>query len=93
MNTPETKSRTRRSAMELTLHRLTHQTEPDTYEGSIYGTIVRLCKPTGVEDLTALVIHLADAMASVMERECGSREAAIESLRQQLAEAHGPVTP
>lgn len=92
MSIPQTKSQTRRSAMELTLHRLTHQAEPETYEESIYGTLVRLCKPTGVDNLMELVIHLADGMAAVMERECGSREAAIESLRQQLAEADGPVT-
>jgi hypothetical protein len=71
--------------MELALHRLTHQTPPDTYEESIHGTIVRLC-PTGFDDLVALVVHLADAMAAVLEAECGSREAAIEVLRQQLAE-------
>lgn len=90
MNTSETKSQTRRSAMELALHRLTHQTEPDIYEESIHGTIVRLC-PAGFDDMVALVIHLADAMGAVMERECGSREAAIEALRQQLAVADGPV--
>lgn len=92
MSTPETTGQTRRSAMELTLHRLTHQAEPDTYEESIYGTLARLC-PTGFDDMAALIIHLADAMAAVVERECGSREAVIESLRQQLAETDGPVTP
>lgn len=84
MNIPETNSRTRRSAMELALHRLT-QTEPETYEESIYGTLARLC-PAGFDDMAALVIHLADALAAVVERECGSREAAVEALRQQLAE-------
>lgn len=90
MSIPQTKSQTRRSAMELTLHRLIHQAEPETYEESIYGTLVRLC-PAGFDDMVALVIHLADAAAAVLERECGSREAAIESLRRQLAEADGPV--
>jgi hypothetical protein len=85
VSTPETKSQTRRSATELALHRLTHQTEPDTYEESIYGTISRLC-PKGFDDLMALVIHYADAMAAVLERECGSKEAAAASLEQQLAE-------
>lgn len=89
MSIPQTKSQTRRSALELTLHRLTHQTEPETYEESIYGTLARLC-PAGFDDMAALVIHLADALAAGMECECGSREAAVESLRQQLAVADGP---
>jgi len=72
--------------MELALHRLTHQTPPESYEESIYGTLVRLC-PAGFDDMMALIIHLADAMAAVVEGECGSREAAVEVLRRQLAEA------
>lgn len=90
MSTPGTKSQTRRSAMELTLHRLTHQAQPETYEETVYGTLVRLC-PAGFDDMVELVVHLAGAMATAMESECGSREVAIEVLRQQLAEADGPV--
>lgn len=91
MSTPE-KSRTRRNALELAIHRLTHQIDPDTYEESIHGTIARLCKPSGVDALMALVIYLADVAADATERECGSREAAIEALQRQLAEADGPVS-
>lgn len=90
MNIPETNSQTRRSAMELALHRLTHQTPPTTYEESFYGTLQRLC-PAGFDDMVALIAHFADAMAAGVERECGGREAAVESLRQQLAETDGPV--
>jgi hypothetical protein len=68
--------------MELTLHRLTNN-QP----GAVYDEIVRLCTGTGAGDLMEIVIHLADAMAAVMESECGSREAAVEVLRRQLAEA------
>jgi hypothetical protein len=72
--------------MELTLNRLTHQTEPEAYEDSIYQAITRL-QPDPVLGLMNVVIHFADAMAAVMERECGSREAAIESLQRQITEA------
>ena len=84
--TVQAKARTRRNAMELTLHRLT-QTNPETYEESAYAAIVRLCKPTGGGGVMDLAIHLADAMGAVLVHECGSKEAAAESLRQQLAEA------
>lgn len=77
---------TRTAAIELTLHRLQHPNQPETYEDSIHGTIARLC-PTGVQDLTALVIHLADCMAAVLIKDCDSREAAIASLQQQLTDA------
>lgn len=80
-------TQTRAAAIETTLHRLQHPNQPDAYEDSIHGTLVRLCKPAGVENLMALTIHLADAMAAVLVKDCGSREAAIESLQQQLAEA------
>lgn len=73
---------TRSKAIELTLHRLT-ATDP----GAIYDEIVRLCKPGGTDNLMALVIHFADAMAAVTQRETGSKEAAIDTLQQQLAEA------
>jgi hypothetical protein len=72
---------TRTAAIQLTLHRLT-ASDP----AAVYDEVVRLCKPAGVENLMALAIHLADAMAVMTERECGSREAAIKSLQQQLDE-------
>lgn len=76
-------NRARRDAMELTLHRLTN-TEP----GAIYDEIVRLSDGRGIDPLMAMLIHYASAMAAVLVKECGSREAVIASLQQQLAEAH-----
>jgi hypothetical protein len=77
----------RRSAIELTLHRLQHPNQPEAFEDTVYGTLSRLC-PNGVDDVMALAIHLADAMAAVLVKDCGSREEAIGSLQQQLAKAH-----
>lgn len=79
MTTPDNTA-TRRMAMELTLHRLTNH-EP----GAIYDEITRLCMPGGVDNLMAVAIHLTDAMAAVLVKDCGSSEAAITSLREQLA--------
>lgn len=73
---------TRRMAMELTLHRLTNH-QP----GAIYDEIVRLCIPGGTDNLMAIAIHLADAMAAVLVKDCGSSDAAITSLQEQLTEA------
>lgn len=77
---------TRRAAAELTLHRLQHPNQPEAYEDTVYGTLARLCKPAGVDNLMALAIHLADLMAAVLVKDTGSREAAIADLQQQLAE-------
>lgn len=70
----------RRDAIELTLHRL--QAPADT---DIYDVINCLC-PRGVYDLLPLTIHLAEACGALLERETGSREAAIEALQRQLDE-------
>ena len=87
MTAPGEKCRTRRNAMELTLHRLRNPLEPPTYEESIYGTIVRLSEPDPVGGLIDLAIVFADVMATFMEGECGSREAAIKSLERQITES------
>ena len=81
MTTPQ-QTQTRQAAMELTLHRLTTPTP-----GAIYDEIVRLCTGTGSADLMEITIHLADAMAAVLVKDTGSREAAITALQQQLANA------
>lgn len=73
--------RTRRNAMELTLHRL--RTEDPA---AIYDEVVSLCKPDAIQELIEMVIHFAEGMANVLEKECGSKEAAAESLARQLAE-------
>lgn len=70
---------TRRKAMELTLHRLTNHNP-----GDVYDELARLCKPSGIDNLMAIAIHLTDAMAAVLVKDCGSREAAVASLREQL---------
>ncbi|MGQ5576724.1 hypothetical protein [Streptomyces sp. ECR3.8] len=75
MNTPQN----RRLAMELTLHRLTNHNP-----GDVYDEITRLCIPGGVENLMAIAVHLADAMAAVLVKDTGSREAAVAALRKQL---------
>lgn len=78
MNQPQT----HRKAMELTLHRLTN-----TQPGAVYDEIVRLSDGRGLDPLMNMLIHLADAMAAVLVKDCGSREEAIAALQQQLAEA------
>ncbi len=80
-------AQTRAAAIEITLHRLQHPDQPDTYEESIHSTLVRLCKPAGVENLMNLTIHLADCMAAVLVKDSGSREAAIAALQQELSTA------
>lgn len=85
MTNPESTA-TRRMAMELTLHRLTSH-KP----GAIYDEIVRLCNPGGTDNLMAIAIHLADAMAAVLVKDSGSSEAAIASLREQLGNSE-PTT-
>lgn len=81
MTTQQQRTDARHAATELTLHRLTN-----TQPGAIYDEIVRLCAGRGIEPLAAMTIHLADAMAAVLIKDCGSRENAIAALQQQLAE-------
>ncbi|MFI5684651.1 hypothetical protein [Streptomyces sp. NPDC051636] len=69
---------TRRAAMELTIHQLQSPNTPDVYE-----VLNRLC-PGGVHDLLPLTVHLAEAAGELLARECGSKEAAIESLTEQI---------
>lgn len=76
-------NRTRRNALELTLHRLTN-----TQPGAVYSEITRLCNGGGIDPLAHMTIHLADAMAAVLIKDCGSRDEAIAALRTQLAEHH-----
>lgn len=78
MTSPDS-SATRRKAIELTLYRLTNHNP-----GDVYDEITRLCIPGGVDNLTAIAIHLADAMAAVLVKDTGSSEAAIAALREQL---------
>ncbi|MFE1882668.1 hypothetical protein [Streptomyces diastatochromogenes] len=76
---------TRRAAMELTLHQL--QT-PNTTD--VYDLLTRLC-PRGVHDLLPLTFHLAESADELLARECGSREAAIQSLSEQIGAAEAAV--
>ncbi|MCZ4510295.1 hypothetical protein O3Q52_19290 [Streptomyces sp. ActVer] len=74
--------RTRRNAMALTIHRLRAEDQ-----GSVYDEIIRLFKPDPIGELIEMVAHLAEGMANMLEKECGSKEAAAESLAQQIEEA------
>lgn len=76
MTTPE---QTRRNAMALTLLRLRDQDQAAAYE-----LLPPLCKPDPVTALMDMVIHFADATAAVLEKAFGSKEAAADSLQQQL---------
>lgn len=76
-------AQTRRTAMALTLHRLRNQDQATAYE-----LLPDLCKPDPVTALMDLAIHFADATATVLETGLGSREAAAESLQQQLYKEH-----
>lgn len=78
-----TESQTRRKVMALTLHRLRDQ-DPAT----VYELLPTLCNPDPVRALMDMVIHFADATAAALEAECGSKEAAVESLQQQLYKEH-----
>lgn len=73
----------RRAAIELTLHQLQATGIP-----TVYDVISGLC-PRGVHDLLPLTVHLAEACGALLERETGSRDAAIVSLQQQLSEERG----
>lgn len=80
MTTPQ---QTRRNAMALTLHRLRDQDQAAAYE-----LIPTLCKPDPVTELMDMVIHFADTTAALLEKEYGSKEAAADSLQQQLYKEH-----
>jgi hypothetical protein len=82
MTTTQQQNANRTAAMELTLHRLTN-----TQPGAAYEELVRLSAGRGIEPLMNIAIHLADAMAAVLVKDCGSSDAAIASLQRQLAEA------
>ncbi|MGJ5831381.1 hypothetical protein [Streptomyces ossamyceticus] len=81
MTSPE--QQTRRTAMALTLHRLRNQDPAAAYE-----LLPDLCKPDPVTALMNLAIHFADATGTALEAGLGSREAAAESLQQQLYKEH-----
>lgn len=69
-------TRNRRSAMELTRACLRR----DDDLGERLGRL-------GYDGIIGVAVHLLEAMAATLEKECGSREAAAESLAQQLVEA------
>lgn len=83
MPSPEQQNQIRRTAMALTLHRLRDQDLAAAYE-----LLPGLCKPDSITTLMNLVIHFADATAAALEAECGSKEAAADSLQQQLYKEH-----
>lgn len=72
---------TRRNAMALTLNRL-RTNDP----ASAYELLPALCQTDPIRELTDLAIHLAGAMANVLEQETGSRTAAAEAIEKQIAE-------
>lgn len=74
----EANTQTRRNAIALTLAYL----RQDEDLGAQLGHL-------GMPEILNVTVHLTQAMATVMEGECDSREAAIESLEQQLAEYAG----
>lgn len=78
-----TESQTRHKAMALILHRLRDQGQAAAYE-----LLPGLCKPDAVTALMDMVIHFADAAALELENTYGSKEAAAESLQQQLYKEH-----
>jgi len=80
--TTQQQTQARRDAAELILHRLTN-----TQPGAIYEEIIRLANGGGISPVMNLTIHLADAMAAVLIKDTGSRDAAIAALREQLAKA------
>ncbi len=71
---------TRRNAIEMTLAYLRRDED--------FG--VRLGR-LGMAELINVTIHLAEAMATVMEEENSGREGAIESLQRQLYEANAQL--
>lgn len=69
---------TERAATELTLHLLQNPNDTDT---DAYDLIARLC-PRGAHDLTALTLHLAEAVSTLLEEQAGDRSVAIAALQQ-----------
>lgn len=69
----------RHKAMNLVLHRLRSQDQ-----AAAYDEIARLMRPDGIMNLMDVAIHLADAMAATLKDQCGSRQAAIRSLEEQI---------